>query len=212
MKYEIIETGSTGNAIVFNDVVMVDCGVSFKKLTPFYQKLQLVLLTHIHGDHFNKATIKRLAAERPTLRWGCLGYLVAPLVECGVSKGNIDVFSRDIPCMYFQWTVTCFELEHDVPNCGYKIYFSLCAETIVYATDTNSLPDLPDCDFYFIEANYKNVEELEERTRAKLESGEHSYEKRVSDYHMSEEYATNWLVRNGKPSSKHVFLHEHKEK
>ena len=52
IKYEIIATGSDGNAVVINDIVLIDCGVPFKALKPYYKKLKLVLLTHIPADHF----------------------------------------------------------------------------------------------------------------------------------------------------------------
>ena len=66
MNYKIIESGSSGNATIVEDAILIDCGVSFKKLRDCYKNLKLVLLTHIHSDNFNKATIKRLAKERPT--------------------------------------------------------------------------------------------------------------------------------------------------
>jgi len=212
MNYNIIETGSKGNAVIFNGVVMVDCGVAFNKLLPFLQDLQLVLLTHIHSDHFCKRTIKRLAKERPTLRFGCPEWLIAPVVECGVKKQNIDMCFDKQTLWYRDYDFLPFELEHDVPNCGYLINFK--DDSIVYATDTATLPDsyhIKNQDFYFIEANYKNEEELAERMQAKVENGDYIYEKRVSENHMSEKYALDWLVRNGRPDSKHVFLHEHKE-
>lgn len=49
MTYEIIETGSTGNAAVINENIMIDCGVSWKKIQPHAKKLKLVLLTHKHS-------------------------------------------------------------------------------------------------------------------------------------------------------------------
>ena len=48
MTYEIIETGSTGNAVVINENIMIDCGVSWKKIQPHAKKLKQVLLTHKH--------------------------------------------------------------------------------------------------------------------------------------------------------------------
>ena len=76
VKYNIISTGSDGNATILEDFVLVDCGVPYKALEPYVPKLKLVLLTHIHSDHFQKRTIKRLASERPTLRFGCCRWLV----------------------------------------------------------------------------------------------------------------------------------------
>jgi glyoxylase-like metal-dependent hydrolase (beta-lactamase superfamily II) len=70
MNYNIISTGSQGNAVVVNNHILIDCGVTFKTLKGVYKDLQIVLLTHIHTDHFKPKTLKRLAQERPTLRFG----------------------------------------------------------------------------------------------------------------------------------------------
>ena len=61
MNYKIVSSCSTGNAVIIRDFVLVDCGVSFKRLEKYYKNLKLVLLTHRHSDHFKKETIKRLA-------------------------------------------------------------------------------------------------------------------------------------------------------
>ena len=76
MNYKIINTGSDGNATVLEGIILIDCGVSFKKLNECYKQLKIVLLTHIHQDHFNKKTISKLAIERPTLRFVCCKWLV----------------------------------------------------------------------------------------------------------------------------------------
>ena len=49
MEYEILGSGSSGNAVIINKNIMVDCGLSFKKIEPYARDLKLVLLTHIHG-------------------------------------------------------------------------------------------------------------------------------------------------------------------
>lgn len=49
VTYEIIETGSTGNATVVEKKILIDCGVAYSKLEPFIPELRLVLLTHAHG-------------------------------------------------------------------------------------------------------------------------------------------------------------------
>ena len=91
MNYKIISSCSTGNAVIIKDIILIDCGVTFKRLEKYYKKLKIVLLTHIHGDHFKKATIKKLAQERPSLRFACCEWLLKPLLECGVDRRNIDV-------------------------------------------------------------------------------------------------------------------------
>ena len=58
IRYNIIATGSTGNAVKINDI-LIDCGVSFKKLKDVYKHIKLVLLTHEHSDHFRPSTIRK---------------------------------------------------------------------------------------------------------------------------------------------------------
>lgn len=47
VPYNIISTGSKGNAVVINDAILVDCGVPYKWVESVVPKLKLVLLTHI---------------------------------------------------------------------------------------------------------------------------------------------------------------------
>ena len=91
MTYNIISTGSKGNAVVINDRILIDCGVSFKALEPVKKDLRLVLLTHVHSDHFNPRTVRALHKERPTLRWGCCEWMGGPLLGAGVGRGRIGV-------------------------------------------------------------------------------------------------------------------------
>ena len=49
VKYNIISTGSDGNATILEDFVLIDCGVPYKALEPYVTKLKLVLLTHTKG-------------------------------------------------------------------------------------------------------------------------------------------------------------------
>lgn len=49
MTYEIIGTGSTGNAVVIGKHILIDCGLPWKKIQPYAKDLKLVLLTHEHG-------------------------------------------------------------------------------------------------------------------------------------------------------------------
>ena len=118
MIYDIISTGSKGNAVVINDKILIDCGVPFKKLSRVYESLSIVLLTHKHTDHFNKRTIKKLAEERPTLRFACGKWLVPDVVKCGVKKRNIDVVESGKIYDYKAFKISPFTLYHDVENIG----------------------------------------------------------------------------------------------
>lgn len=211
MNYNIISTGSQGNAVVVDDIILIDCGVSFKALKDVYKKLQIVLLTHIHADHFKRSTIKRLAKERPALRFGCCEWLANELVETGVSWRNIDVFEIGKVYDYEAFKVSPAKLYHNVPNCGYRIFAN--GEKGIYATDTGHLQGITakDYDLYMIEANYTD-EDLQERINAKLEAGEYCYELNVANRHLSHEQASEWLMDNMNEKSEYVFLHAHKDK
>lgn len=211
MNYNIISTGSQGNAVVVDDIILIDCGVSFKALKDVYKELQIVLLTHIHADHFKRSTIKRLAKERPTLRFGCCEWLANELVEAGVSWRNIDVFEIGKVYDYEAFKVSPVKLYHNVPNCGYRLFKN--GEKGIYATDTGHLQGITakGYDLYMIEANYTD-DDLQERINAKLEAGEYCYELNVANRHLSHEQASEWLMDNMNEKSEYVFLHAHKER
>lgn len=211
MNYNIISTGSQGNAVVVDEIILIDCGVSFKALKDVYKELQIVLLTHIHADHFKRSTIKRLAKERPTLRFGCCDWLANELVEAGVSWRNIDVFEIGKVYDYEVFKVSPVKLYHNVPNCGYRLFTN--GEKGIYATDTGHLQGITakGYDLYMIEANYTD-DDLQERINAKLEAGEYCYELNVANRHLSHEQASEWLMENMSFHSEYVFLHQHQSK
>lgn len=211
MNYKIVSSSSSGNATVLEEIVLIDCGVSFKKLEPYYKKLKLVLLTHIHSDHFKKETIRKLAQERPTLRFACCEWLTEELLKCGVNKSNIDVLKIGTKYDYKTFKIVPIKLYHDVPQCGYRIFWN--DFKVIYATDTKTLEGISakDYDLYLIEANY-DEDEIEERIQQKQENGEYTCEYRVKETHLSKQQASDFLLKNMGENSEYVFMHEHKER
>ena len=211
MNYKIIATGSTGNATIIKDIILIDCGVSFKRLEKYYRKLKLVLLTHIHSDHFNKITIKRLAIERPTLRFACCEWLLTPLLKCGVNRKNIDVLQIGSKYDYRLFKVSPVKLYHDVPQCGYRVIFE--DYKVFHATDTRTLEGISakNYDLYLVEGNYED-EELDERIRAKQEKQQYCYEYSARHTHLSKGQASDFLLQNMGVNSEYVFMHEHIER
>lgn len=217
MTFDILATGSSGNAVVINGEILIDCGVPMKKLreSVYIKSLKLVLLTHEHGDHFNAATVRALHKERPALRWGCCEWMVTHLVEAGVPP--ICIYLMDLTKKYM---ISCDDkpfvdvmpepLIHDVPNCGWHI--DDYSSEMFYATDTSTLDHIEakDYDLYLIEANHTRAE-IEARIAEKQARGEFAYETRAAQNHLSQEQALDWLARNAGPNSKYVFLHQHKE-
>lgn len=211
-KINIISTGSKGNAVVINKNIMVDCGVSFKRLEGVYKDLQLILLTHIHCDHFNKTTIKKLANERPTLRFVCCEWLVKDLVDSGVNPKNIDILEPNKSYILGKVIIiTPVELYHNVDNCGYKIQIG--DKRIFYATDTYSLEGISakDYDLYLVEANYTE-EEIKNRIESKKQTHQYIYEYDAMENHLSKEKVDEWLMENMKEASEVMYLHKHAEK
>lgn len=209
MDYTIISTGSKGNCVIIGSKVMVDCGVSYKSIKPYVKGLQLVLLTHSHGDHIKPSTIRKLQEERPTLRFGCGKWLLPSILACGARKSNIDIYTPNTKNRYtdgLQLIMT--PTKHNVTNCCYRIF--LDGEKIFYATDCNNLDgiDAPNYDLYMIEANYEDSE-IQERIAEKEAAGQYVYEYQVLNNHLSKKKADNFIAENAGDKSRFVYLHGH---
>lgn len=49
IEYEVLATGSTGNCVIIEKNIMVDCGVPYKTVEKYMNNVKLVLLTHVHS-------------------------------------------------------------------------------------------------------------------------------------------------------------------
>lgn len=211
IDYKIIASGSTGNATVINGNILIDCGVSVKALRPYIRDLNLVLLTHEHGDHFRASTVRELHRQRPTLRFGCCEWMVKHLLDAGVKPVVIDVYEiQDDTCYIYRpdFSVRPVRLTHNVPNCGYVIVYG--GDTLLYATDTGSMDGItePGLDLYLIEGNHSEAE-IAEIIAEKEAAGEFCYESAAALNHLSKEKALEWLAQNMGPHSKFIFMHQH---
>ena len=208
MTYNIIATGSKGNAVVLNDCILIDCGVSFSKLSEVFSRLKIVLLTHEHSDHFNSTTIRLLAQNRPALRFGCGKWLIERLVKCGVSKKNIDIYETGKKYDYGAFAVSPVKLYHDVPNVGYRVYMG--GKKAFYATDTATLDGITakNYDLYMVEANYED-KEIRRRIAEKRKNGEYPYELGVLHTHLSKRQCDNFIYENIGKNGVYVYLHGH---
>ncbi|MGN0444209.1 MAG: MBL fold metallo-hydrolase [Acutalibacteraceae bacterium] len=195
---------------MINDYILIDCGVPFKALQQYYKALKLVLLTHIHSDHFQRGTIKKLAFERPTLRFACCEWLVKSLCDCGVSKSNIDVVEIGKSYNYGVFKIIPVPCVHNVPNCGYKIHFP--SARMIYVTDTNNLHGITakNYDLYMIEANYVD-EEIHEKIKEKQASGEYAYELQVIKNHLSKAKCDDFIYQNIGITGEYVYMHCHRD-
>lgn len=214
MTYDILATGSSGNAVVINGEILIDCGVSMKKLqeSGYIKNLKLVLLTHAHGDHFNAATVRAIHKERPALRFGCCEWMVPHLLEAGVDNRVIIPQKPGETWHYPKiCSATAESIPHDVPNCCWHIFIK--GGPVFYATDCSTLDSITAKDYplYMLEANHTRAE-IEARIAEKQARGEFAYETRAAQNHLSQEQAMEWMARNAGPNSRYLFLHQHKDR
>lgn len=209
--FDVLQTGSSGNCVVLNEIIALDMGVSYKKVAPHARGLQLIFVGHEHTDHFKASTIRTLAAERPKLRFCGGGWMAGKFIGAGVSTRNIDVLEDGKRYDYGTFQIEPVTLYHDVPNYGLKIFIN--GKKVIYIVDTGYVDDVEakDFDLFLLESNHTRAE-IEARIAEKQARGEFAYETRAAQNHLSQEQALDWLARNAGPNSRYVFLHQHKEK
>lgn len=205
MNYEIIGSGSDGNAILYKREVLVDVGLPFNKLEPYLKTIRVILLTHKHSDHFNDATIVRIGREFPNI------YMVVPESLLEQFKplnysGKVIVLKEEQKFKIGDTIVQSFKLFHDVYNVGWKI--NKAGYKIVHATDTGSIDHIEarNYDLYAIEHNY-DEDIIKETIKQKALDGVFAYEVRALGYHLSFQKASEWINSQRKDSSEIVMLH-----
>jgi phosphoribosyl 1,2-cyclic phosphodiesterase len=203
--YNVIASGSTGNCVIYHKTVVIDIGVPYSLIKSYVKDIQLVLLTHSHLDHFNITTIKKLAFERPTLRFGC-GEWMKPLLE-GIK--NVDIYEVGKVYNYGSFSISTVKLYHDVPNFGYRIFKD--NTKIIHCTDTSTLEGITakNYDLYAIESNY-DEDTIFDEILYKQSKGEYSYQIGSINSHLSEQQARDFIFKNRGENSQVIRLHEHK--
>ena len=48
LEYNIISSSSNGNCIIVKNSLMLDCGVSYKKIKPYLDKVKIIFISHIN--------------------------------------------------------------------------------------------------------------------------------------------------------------------
>lgn len=202
---QVIATGSTGNAVLYHNSILVDIGIPFALLKPHLYSIQLVLLTHEHKDHINSDTLSKLVRERPSLRIGCCEWMM----EKVEGMRNLDLFSPGEVYDYGAFQVSPVKLYHDVKNCGYRIFHG--DHKIIHCTDTAHLEGITakDYDVYAIEHNY-NEETIHDVIASIEATGGFAYMKGSLNSHLSEQQARDFIYKNKGEHSQVVRLHESK--
>lgn len=205
MTANVIGSGSSGNAIIYDKKILVDCGVSFKALQPYLKEIKIVLLTHKHSDHLNLRTLQILQSHRPTLRIACCFWLVEELPNLK----NIDVLEIGKMYNYGSLKVSPVKAYHDVPNCGWRIFKDNFK--IFHITDTAHLEGITarNYDLYAIEHNYCE-EKVEKAIREARAEGKYCHAIGSIQTHLSIQQANEFIEVNAGANSQVLELHKSK--
>ena len=209
MKYEIIGSSSKGNCIIVEDILMLDCGVSYAKIKPYLKKVKIIFISHEHKDHLLPSTIQKIAYNKPTIRFvSGSKEVVKKLLENGVNKMNIYYMQSG---KWFSLGLINLKLEpmkHDVENYALKFKINNVNKKGIYIVDTKSVENLKaeKYDLYLIEANYK--EETLQRHLQECSQEELVYLQRVPYTHLSYEKANTFLIDNMGANSEFQYIHE----
>ena len=146
LDYTIIKTGSKGNAVLIEDV-LVDCGVPFSHLKDYLYDVKYLLISHIHSDHVRPATLQKIKDLFPKIT--ILGnYEVA-------QKFGVDIIvNNGFPVETRDYTFMAVKGVHDVICTGYSFWVK--GLHVCYMTDTSTFSNFSEApyDIFLIELNY----------------------------------------------------------
>jgi ribonuclease BN (tRNA processing enzyme) len=197
MKYKIISTGSKGNCVIINDV-MVDVGVPFGKIKNELYDIKYLLITHGHSDHLNIKTIQQVAENFPRIK--IIGnYEVHDIYNCNIiANAGFEIVTDD-------YVFTPFQCVHDVLCYGFTWTFE--DQEIIYATDTSTLEHAPakKYDWLFLESNHDEYKLEQVRNVQKGSYNPYLSGKR----HLSTQQAKTFFYLNRRnENSQFIELHQ----
>lgn len=157
-------SGSSGNCLlVQSDTtnILIDCGVSLKKITTSLKNLNLeitdidgILITHEHSDHIMSLPTLTKKYNIPIYTT----YETAQAIK-NVNLENFNFIKIDNQFKIGNLTINPFSIPHDAANpCGYSIYNN--RKKITIATDLGHMNDyllenLKYSNFLLLESNYE---------------------------------------------------------
>lgn len=197
MQYEIVASGSRGNCVTINDV-MVDCGVPYKRIENHLYDIRYLLITHIHNDHINPTTLSRIKKMFPKIT-------IIGNHEVHQMFGVDMISNEGYPLKTDHYTFLPFLCEHDVLTHGFVWEYE--GKRIIYATDTSSMDYAPEgvFDYFFIESNH--CEQKLEQARGKRIGGYDPY--LSGKRHLSTQQAKAfYYMRRRDKDSEFIELHK----
>lgn len=190
LQYKVIASGSNGNSVLIGDV-LVDCGISFKKVKPYMKYVKYLIITHIHSDHLKLNTYNKIRQLYPHIV--CIGnWEVAQNVV-------VDIISQNgKPVEHKGRAFVGIEVPHDVTTYAYT--WEIDGGRVLYCTDASDITPVAEylngdkINYFFLESNHdeKKVELIREDAYAKYGYDAYSGAKR----HLSTQVAKTFYYMN----------------
>ena len=120
--------------------------------------LKLILLSHVHGDHFEAETVRQLAKN--DLDWVVPDFMVDDVLACGIPRKRMHIAAAGQTLTVGPLTIRVFSGRHyrpgtnnGTPAYGYHVS-AADAPSLVFPGDTrdyrtDTCPDLPPADYCF---------------------------------------------------------------
>ena len=147
LDYKVIATGSKGNAVRIENV-LIDAGVPYAKLKDELRKVDTLFYSHFHGDHFKLSTLISIKKMYPHIT-------VIANYEVAYKFPVTIISNENIPIKLKKGVeIIPFKAIHDVACQGLVMMFH---ETrVIFCTDTASMENAPDgkFDYCFLESNH----------------------------------------------------------
>lgn len=175
---------------------MIDLGLPYSKTKEHLSDVSHILLTHIHGDHFNMTTIRKIFVAHENIKFVCGQWLIEKLLKSGIDKDRILLIEFGKVYQLGEYKISPIVAYHDVENCGYRIMFG--SKKHLHITDTCSLEGIEAKGYSSasIECNHEINRALELIAEAK-DNNEFSHLKGAINSHLSVDKTILFCKDNG---------------
>lgn len=193
--FKIIESGSAGNCFKYGNL-MIDLGLPYSKTKEHLSDVTHILLTHIHGDHLNMTTVRKIFVANENIKFVCGQWLVEKLLKSGVDRNRILLAEFGKVYQFGDFKISPIIAYHDVENCGYRILFD--GKKHLHITDTCTLEGIEakGYDTASIECNHERERALQLIEEAK-DNDEFSHLKGAINSHLSVDKTVQFCKDNG---------------
>lgn len=211
---DIVTTGSHGNMNIIDRRIVIDFGVKAAAMKLHMNDIDVMLVSHRHGDHLSIPAIRAIRRSRPEL---LKNLYVNQDTFTAIRKADADaarlihnVIDKDstfvVTTREDSYTVKTFELVHDVENQGFILTKHSTGETLIHATDTSTMHYAPraEYDVIMVEGNWD-----EERLFEHFDSDDPNLIFRASRNlrHLSVQSLADFIACNSKDSTIAYQLH-----